>query len=103
MENTNMRTVLETIGNLTSFGVFTKSVLTVAKAIDLTQVSDDGLLRLARMTHFSASAVATLCETQGREAKYLGEEPIHVELKSTLEELHEKVIIELLNRAVYSM
>ena len=103
MENKNMRVALETIGNLTSFGVFTKSVLTVAKSVELSQLSDDGLIRLARMTRFSASAVATLCETQGREAKYLGEEPIHVELKSTLEELHEKVIIELLNRAVYSM
>ena len=102
MENKNMRTVLESIGELTSFGVFTKSFITVAKAIDLTQVSDEGLFRLARMTRFSASAVATLCETQGR-AKYLGEDPIHIELKGILEELHEKVIIELLNRAVYSM
>ena len=103
MENTNMRAVLESIGELTSFGIFTKSIISVAKAIDLTQVSDEGLFRLARMTRFSASAVATLCGTQGREAKYLGEDPIHIELKGILEELHEKVIIELLNRAVYSM
>ncbi len=103
MENTNMRTVLENIGDATSFDVFANGIIVTVKDIDLTKISDSGLYRLAKMTMFQASAVANINEIAGRDNRYEMENPVHIELKATLKELHEKVIIELLNRAVYSM
>ena len=103
MENKNMKVTLEVIGDVTTFNVLSKSIVKVAKDIDLTKMSDNGLFRLAKMTKLQYNAVAEFCETQGRKPQYVGGDKMHITLKSTLEELHERTVIELLNRAVYSM